>query len=321
MYVGFREVPHATQPRRVKKFLQLRCDECKVEFERRWLASEVFLEKHMCSRTCVNASKRHDAAIKEKISRSTKVAMSRPDVRARLMESIEKRKNDPIYREKLLFGIKRSFLENPERRTKSSEAMKLVMADPVFKERFLRSQNTEKLKQFRREAALNRWQNPTNRTKLSEQLKASWADPESRHGNPTWIAKQSHAQRAVWEDPAYRESRSGCNNPMSGRINSWWQPWMTENLDINKWASAVKAMCGHRCMMCDAEERLDAHHIVPKSICQELRLDLNNGIALCERCHDGAGNQHSAHALLRRDVDSYRSVMQKLLHKRDLLVT
>ena len=60
---------------------------------------------------------------------------------------------------------------------------------------------------------------------------------------------------------------------------------------LASWSKAVKEMSGYKCTMCgvsyngDIQTRIESHHIEIRSLHPDLALDLNNGIALCHRCH------------------------------------
>lgn len=56
----------------------------------------------------------------------------------------------------------------------------------------------------------------------------------------------------------------------------------------------------HRCAICDAEAH-EVHHIIPIAVLDELKLDNQNLILLCERCHKLAhlGVISQAHLLKR----------------------
>lgn len=41
----------------------------------------------------------------------------------------------------------------------------------------------------------------------------------------------------------------------------------------------------YRCKICNANKKLEIHHIIPVSIKEELALDVNNLICLCINCH------------------------------------
>ena len=51
------------------------------------------------------------------------------------------------------------------------------------------------------------------------------------------------------------------------------------------WAKEVKRFSGNKCEYCGKQEKIEAHHIVPKCVNPELEFDLTNGIALCHECH------------------------------------
>lgn len=54
--------------------------------------------------------------------------------------------------------------------------------------------------------------------------------------------------------------------------------------EYQKWRKSVLARDG-RCIKCGATKNLVAHHIKPFAKYKELRLDVDNGMTLCEKCH------------------------------------
>ena len=52
---------------------------------------------------------------------------------------------------------------------------------------------------------------------------------------------------------------------------------------VISWKRKVKKI--GKCQICDSEENLVAHHIVPWCHSIKGRTDINNGICLCEECH------------------------------------
>ena len=82
---------------------------------------------------------------------------------------------------------------------------------------------------------------------------------------------------------------------------------------LAEWARSVKCRDG-KCMHCGSLEDLHAHHIRPKSAYPELILDVENGIALCYRCHK---KEHETNRIpVKRDnVRQQRRTLEKTLIK------
>lgn len=51
-----------------------------------------------------------------------------------------------------------------------------------------------------------------------------------------------------------------------------------------KWSKEVRKRADYICEIC-GEPAIDSHHIVPVCVDNSLKYDLDNGIALCLRCH------------------------------------
>jgi len=58
--------------------------------------------------------------------------------------------------------------------------------------------------------------------------------------------------------------------------------------EYKRWRFDVYSRDGFACQLCgdDRGGNLNAHHIYPYAKHPELRLDLDNGITICETCHD-----------------------------------
>jgi hypothetical protein len=54
--------------------------------------------------------------------------------------------------------------------------------------------------------------------------------------------------------------------------------------EVARWRRLVIKRDG-KCIECGSKEKLEAHHIVPWLIAPELRTDIQNGEALCQKCH------------------------------------
>jgi hypothetical protein len=50
------------------------------------------------------------------------------------------------------------------------------------------------------------------------------------------------------------------------------------------WATCVKERANNECEMCGSIKLIQAHHIVPRTV-YSTRYELENGVALCFRCH------------------------------------
>ena len=96
------------------------------------------------------------------------------------------------------------------------------------------------------------------------------------------------SSRCYWNSQDIKDSFSKENNP------NWHGGTTSENMrirgsvDIRLWRDAVFERDGYLCQMpdCDKTERfLNAHHIKKFSTHEELRLNINNGITLCRKCH------------------------------------
>ena len=55
--------------------------------------------------------------------------------------------------------------------------------------------------------------------------------------------------------------------------------------EYRMWRKAVIERDGE-CVVCGSAENLVAHHIKPFAEYPELRLDLNNGVTMCSKCHN-----------------------------------
>lgn len=51
------------------------------------------------------------------------------------------------------------------------------------------------------------------------------------------------------------------------------------------WKQAVLKNYQGKCYVCGSKFMVDAHHFIPRRISLALRYDLENGVALCRKCH------------------------------------
>jgi hypothetical protein len=65
-----------------------------------------------------------------------------------------------------------------------------------------------------------------------------------------------------------------------------------ETPGYSEWRRAVLERDLYICQNCGDTYKLRVHHIKPYKACPESRIDINNGITLCEKCHK---KEHSRH--------------------------
>jgi len=54
---------------------------------------------------------------------------------------------------------------------------------------------------------------------------------------------------------------------------------------LSKWSKAVRARDNNTCVICGSQEKLEAHHILPKALYPDSAYMMINGITLCDDCH------------------------------------
>lgn len=84
----------------------------------------------------------------------------------------------------------------------------------------------------------------------------------------------------------------GCLEHPSGERNPNWKGGITPQYikerstpEYNQWRKAVYKKDNYTCQCCGRRNNLNAHHILPFSKYIDKRIDINNGITLCEKCH------------------------------------
>ena len=74
------------------------------------------------------------------------------------------------------------------------------------------------------------------------------------------------------------------------------------NMDYKKWRSSVYERDGYLCQICldKSHDRIQAHHILSFAKYPDLRYMVNNGITLCNQCHDNhyKGSFHQTYGTL-----------------------
>jgi hypothetical protein len=82
-----------------------------------------------------------------------------------------------------------------------------------------------------------------------------------------------------------------------------------EKDQLREWSREVKRRDKYVCQKCGSKKNLHAHHIKEKSRFKDLRLDLENGITLCNVCH---ANEH------KDDINIYNLIINNNGNKEKL---
>ena len=96
--------------------------------------------------------------------------------------------------------------------------------------------------------------------------------------------------------------RQYCSNKclgLSKRKNSKEHPRRKDGAALQLWARRV-ILRDKECVRCGTREALQAHHVKSYSKHADLRLDVNNGVALCPVCHHAQHPNHSLEFYLQR---------------------
>ena len=51
------------------------------------------------------------------------------------------------------------------------------------------------------------------------------------------------------------------------------------------WSRFIRARDTHQCVVCNSDDRVQAHHIFRRTLLSQARYELGNGITLCYECH------------------------------------
>jgi len=86
---------------------------------------------------------------------------------------------------------------------------------------------------------------------------------------------------------------------------------------LKAWSLEVRRRDGS-CAVCGRTEHLNAHHLIPKENFKDFQLEVNNGLALCPKCHKfGAFSFHkhpmwAARWLAMNKPEQYAWIMERI---------
>lgn len=125
------------------------------------------------------------------------------------------------------------------------------------------------------------WEDEEHRNKISEQTKQQWQDEEYREHHIECTKKQ-------WENEDFRNKMSGENSPNYNSNLTEEEREKGRNIDgYTEWRDEVKRQANYTCDCCGkrGNGELHSHHLDGYDWCKERRIDITNGVCLCEDCH------------------------------------
>lgn len=112
----------------------------------------------------------------------------------------------------------------------------------------------------------------------------------------------------------YKRKMSKAN---SGEKNGMHKDELTEEHRVEKrgiygykkWSKQVRERDNHTCKACGKSKgdvkMMVAHHLESYDTCEELRLDLDNGVTLCNSCHHIFHNKYRGQKTTRKQFENY----------------
>ena len=146
----------------------------------------------------------------------------------------------------------------------------------------------------------------------------------------------SHSNKKAWfKCPCgkHKDSYKSINNAVTNRFSCWecrnenisklklgennifWRGGVCGENDrlrhsakYKQWRTSVYKRDNYTCQCCGKHGVLNAHHLVSFSDYAELRYDINNGLTLCEQCHDSTkeGSFHNIYGTHNNTIDQLR---------------
>lgn len=216
-------------------------------------------------------------------------------------------------------------------REKSSENAKKLWSDEDFRKKHSEKQSKLAKEQWKnedfrkmkteeaRKAMFDRWENDEEyKQMMSEQMKlkrAEWEKDEeykrkqSEHSKKMWENeeyKQAMSEKAKkqWEDEEFRKLKIEQGKKQyhpKGKLHPNYNHDMTDEErkegrlqeGYDAWTKQVKANADYTCDCCGVRGgKLHSHHKDGYKWCKERRIDITNGVCLCEKCHREFHNQY-----------------------------
>lgn len=159
------------------------------------------------------------------------------------------------------------------------------------------------------------WQRPEAREKMSEIRKELWRDEEYRDKVlPHLQDEEMIRQRAIQFSATYQgvslDEWSGFVTSENARIR--------ESAEYESWRCDVFKRDNYTCQCCGARSRagqcvtLHAHHLDSFALHEDKRFDVDNGVTLCDKCHDprNQGSFHNLYGTVNNTRGQYQEYIQ-----------
>ena len=123
-----------------------------------------------------------------------------------------------------------------------------------------------------------------NKEKSSENMKKLRAEWEQKE---EYKLMQKEANIKRWQDEEYREAHSGKNSTSYNHDLTEEEREQGRSIEgYNEWRNEVKEKANFTCDCCYKHGgNMNSHHLDGYDWCKERRIDVNNGVCLCENCH------------------------------------
>lgn len=84
-----------------------------------------------------------------------------------------------------------------------------------------------------------------------------------------------HECSEKWHSKENNANYKGFRTDQTGRTSFEYRQWRKEVLKRDQ----------HTCQNCGNKNNLHVHHLLKYSECEDLRVDIDNGVTLCKKCH------------------------------------
>jgi len=141
-----------------------------------------------------------------------------------------------------------------------------------------------------------RWESENYKEKVSQSMRKIYQKQEikemcSNNAKHSWSQNEDRRDalkernRDFWKDQEKRDIARKNISIAQGGSGNIDQIEEKERYKLASWTRSVKNRDKHTCTNCGSKEELHAHHVLPKALYPDLRFCVENGMALCKKCH------------------------------------